>query len=463
MVEPPGRRPAAPPQTVPPGHATEASRLLADELEYIRCQFIDVGGILRGRAVHRRHLPAVLRRGIPFANINNIVDVDDAESDLALGSHSGEFWAVPDMSSLHRVPHTRASAQVFADLVASDGSPWATCGRAAVRRMNDLVRRELGLVSFGFEQEGYVLGREGDRYRPVVAGKQMQPEILDRLDAFVTDLTSALLLMEVPVEKLTAEGGGGMFEVNVQQAAALESAERWFRSKQAFRIVAREHGMVGTFMPKPFAHLVGAGLHIHLSCLDTAGRDLFSSDGSAAALSDTGRWFVGGLLAHAAALVAVGSPTVNSYKRLQPGTWAPTHACYGIGNRSAMIRIVPGRTDLGDESQARRIEVRSPDGTCNPYLLVVALLAAGLDGVRRRIEPGAPTDFDVGHPGSNALPARLPANLDAALDGLDADEPLRKLMGAELVDAYVKMKRIEWAKFMAHVTGWERRYYAEFF
>ncbi len=321
----------------------------------------------------------------------------------------------------------------------------------------------MGAISVGFEQEGYVLRKEGGRYRPVARGKQMQPEILDLLDDFVVDLTSALLSMDVPVEKITAEGGAGMFEVNVRQAAALDSAERWFRCKQAFRIAAREHGMVGTFMPKPFADLVGAGLHVHLSCLDAGGQDLFGGDLPGGVLTDTGRWFVGGLLAHASALIAIGSPTVNSYKRLQPGTWAPTHACYGLGNRSALIRIVPERTAHADGSRVRRIEVRSPDGTCNPYLLVVALLAAGLDGVRRRMEPGEPTQIDVAHPGSSPVPPRLPTNLDAALDGLEADEPLRELMGVELVDAYLKMKRIEWAKFMAHVTGWERRYYAEFF
>lgn len=462
MVEQPGRAPGAGTDTVRAGASAGASGLVADELEYLRCQFIDVGGILRGRAVHRTHLPAVLRKGIPFAKINNIVDIDDAESDLALGSHSGEFWAVPDLSTLCRVPYTRSSAQVFTDLVSAGGTPWPTCGRAAVRRLNDLVGRELGSVSLGFEQEGYVLSKEGARYRPVVAGKQMQPEILDRLDGFVSDLTSALFSMDVPVEKMTAEGGAGMFEVNVRQAAPLESAERWFRCKQAFRIVAREHGMVGTFMPKPFADLVGAGLHVHLSCLD-AGGDVFGGGPSGALLSDRGRWFLGGLLAHASALVAAGSPTVNSYRRLQPGTWAPTHACWGLGNRSAMIRIVPERSDLAGEGGVRRFEVRSPDGTCNPYLLVAVLLAAGLDGVRRQLDPGQAVDFDVARPGTHSLAERLPTNLDAALDGLEGDEPLRELVGAGLLDAFVKMKRIEWAKFMAHVTGWERRYYAEFF
>ena len=331
----------------------------------MRCQFIDLGGILRGRAVHRRHLSGVLRDGIPFAKINNIVDIDDGESDLALGSQAGDFWAVPDPSTLHRVPHTHSSAQMFCDLVAADGSPWATCGRAAVRRVNELVEQELGSVSLGFEQEGYILRKNGGRYEPVVVGRQMQPEILDRLDGFITDLTAALQVMDVPVEKMTAEGGGGMFEVNIPQGTPLEASERWFRCKQVFRIVA-------------------------------------------------------------------------------------------------------GRSHPGPERQVRRIEVRSPDGTCNPYLLAAALLAAGLDGVRRRLDPGPATEYDVAHPGvsgppAGELPRRLPSNLDAALDWLEADHALRELVGPEPIDAYVKLKRIEWAKFMAHVTGWERRYYAEFF
>jgi len=246
-------------------------RVNAEQLEYVRCQFIDLSGILRGRAVHRSYLPSILEKGIPFAQINNIVDIDDAESDLSFGSQAGDFWAVPDPSTLRRVPHTHASGQMFADLVAADGSPWPTCGRAAVRRVEEAVVGELGEVSLGFEQEGYVLRKDGESYRPVLIGKQMQPEALDLLDSFVTDLTAALEMLDVPVEKLTAEGGWGMFEVNFRHAGPLEAAERYFRYKQAFRIVAREHGMVGSFMPKPFADGVGAGLHLHVSCRSAGG------------------------------------------------------------------------------------------------------------------------------------------------------------------------------------------------
>jgi len=443
-------------------------RVGAEQLEYVRCQFIDLGGILRGRAVHRQYLASVLARGIPFARVNNAVDIDDAESDLALGSQSGDFWAVPDPTTLRRVPHTEASGQMFADLVAADGSPWPTCGRAAVRRVNALVEREVGTVRLGFEQEGYVLRKTDAGYQPVTAGKQMQPEILDLLDRFVSDLTAALGIMDVPVEKLTAEGGWGMFEVNFEHASPLEAAERWFRYKQAFRIVARQHGMIGSFMPKPFGDSVGAGLHVHVSCQGPGGEDVLGGGGSGAELTERGRWFLGGLLEHAPALIALGSPTVNSFKRLRAGTWAPTHVAYGIGNRSAMVRIVQGRTDLAESADPRRLELRSPDGTCNPYLLTAGILAAGLDGVRRRRDPGPPTTYDIAHPdatgGSGGRPPpRLPTTLDAALDGLEADAAVHELLGPELVDAYIKVKRIEWAKFMTHVTDWERRYYAEFY
>ncbi len=451
-----------------PGPQDVMERVNAEQLDYVRCQFVDMSGILRGRSVHRRHLPSVLQKGIPFAKINNLVDIDDQESDFSLGSQAGEFWAVPDPSTLQRVPHTNASGQMFADLVAADGSSWPTCGRAVVRRVNQMVARDLGEVSLGFEQEGYILRKEGERYLPVRFGKQMQPESLDILDEFVTDLNAALEIMDVPIEKMTAEGGWGMFEVNFEHDRPLEAVERYFRYKQTFRIVAREHGMVGTFMPKPFPEAVGAGLHVHISCRGAHGGDLFGAGGHGVELTDIGRWFLGGLIEHAPALIAIGSPTVNSYKRLRAGTWAPTRFAYGAGNRSAMIRIVPGRTDQPGEPAPRRIEVRSPDGTSNPYLVAAAIMASGLDGVRHRLDPGPPSDYDLGHlesigqlPGD--APRAFPRSMDAALDALEGDEALRELLGPTMVDAYIRVKRIEWAKFMTHVTDWEYRYYAEFF
>jgi glutamine synthetase len=207
---------------------------------------------------------------------------------------------------------------------------------------------------------------------------------------------------------------------------------------------------------------------VHVSCSTPTGVDVFGGGLKGAELTDAGKWFLGGLLRHAPALIAIGSPSVNSYKRLRAGTWAPTHIAYGAGNRSAMIRIVQRRTNQGAKGGGRRLEVRSPDGTCNPYLLAAAIMAAGLDGVRRKLDPGPSTDYDIAHPGAlgsapGELPPQFPRSMDAALDGLEADQSLRELVGPALIDAYIKVKRIEWAKFMTYVTDWEYRYYAEFF
>jgi len=454
-------------RTGPAGLGVGLDHVGASGLEYVRCQFIDTSGIARGRSVHRDHLASVMRSGISFAQINNLVDIDDAESDLALGSQAGDFWAVPDPETLVRLPYTRASGQMFTDLVGADGSPWPTCGRALVRRLAGMVAADLGRICLGFEQEGYLLRKREGTYQAVVSGKQMQPEILDLLDGFVSDLTAALAVMRVPVEKMTAEGGRGMLEVNVRHDEPLRAAETYFRLKQAFRGVARQHGLVGTFMPKPFTDGVGAGLHVHVSCIGADGEDVFGRGCRGPALSATGRHFLAGLLEHAPALVALGSPTVNSYRRLRPGTWAPTHAAYGVGNLSAMVRIVESRTDLADGAGGQRLELRSPDGTCNPYFLAAGILAAGLDGVGRQLEPGPPVAADIARMGDSG-PAgldlrRLPSTLDAALDGLQADQVLCQLMGPRAIDAYVRVKRIEWDKHMAHVTDWEHRYYAEFF
>jgi glutamine synthetase len=363
---------------------------------------------------------------------------------------------------------------MFTDLVSADGVPWPTCTRSALRRVAELARKELGTVRLGFEQEGYLLRMDGERYTPLHRGKQFTAEILDAEDGFISDLASALAIMGIPLEKITAEGGWGMFEVNFGADEPVGAVEHYFRFKHAFRANARQHGYVGSFMPKPFQDGTGAGLHVHISLVDALdGRDLLHdrSDPRGVGLSMLGHYFLGGLLAHAEAITALGAPSVNSYKRLRPGTWAPTHVTYGVGNRSAMIRIVQNREVptrcAGALPSVQRLEVRSADGTCNPYLLAAILLAAGLDGVRRSLDPGPPINTDVA-PMSEAELAEcglrpLPRSLDRALDGLAADDVAAEIVGPAIVNGFLKAKRIEWDKFAAHVSAWEHRYYAEFY
>ena len=222
---------------------------------------------------------------------------------------------MPDPASFARLPYATATGHMFTDLVGADGAPWPTCTRSALRRVTDLASKELGTVRLGFEQEGYLLRKDGERYTPLHRGKQFTAEILDAEDGFISNLGSALVIMGIPLEKITAEGGWGMFEVNFGADEPVGAAERYFRFKHAFRAIARRHGYVGSFMPKPFQDGTGAGLHVHISLVDALdGRDLLHdrSDPRGVGLSMLGHYFLGGLLAHAEAITALGAPSVNS-------------------------------------------------------------------------------------------------------------------------------------------------------
>lgn len=442
-------------------------RIHESKIDYVRCQFVDFIGVGRGRTVRREYLSQVMGKGLPFAQVNNTVDIDDMESDFAYGSQAGDFWAVPDPASFTVLPYATATGHMFVDLVGKDGTPWPTCQRTALRRLSEAVNQEIGTARLGFEQEGYLLHNESGRYVPVHQGKQFTSELLDAEDRFLSDLGMALVTMGIPLEKMTAEGGLGMYEVNFGAAEPVLAADQYFRFKQAFRAVARQHGHIGSFMPKPFAQGTGAGLHVHISLMnDETGQDVLGDPTDPLGLSPLGRHFVGGLLAHAPAIVAFGSPSVNSYKRLQPGTWSPTHATFGLGNRSVMVRIVENRTD-SRVRPVQRLEIRSPDGTCNPYALGSVLLAAGLDGVRRHLDPGSPMEADVSRLNAEELNARaarpLPRTLDRALDELAADDVIHNFIGRQIIDAFLNAKRIEWEKFASSITDWEYRYYAEFY
>jgi glutamine synthetase len=325
----------------------------------------------------------------------------------------------------------------------------------------------VGIVRLGFEQEGHLLQRDGERYVKAFSTRVFLADFQDLLPEFFLEMTRALRAMGTPLEKFTIESPHGMPELNVRYDDALPAADAHARFKLAFRAVARRHGFVGSFIPKPFEDVPGAGCHVHVSIASRDhGSDRFAAtdDARGLGLSRTAYAFLGGLLEHADALCAIGSPTVNSYKRLQPGAWAPIVKGYGLGNRSAMVRVVESRRSPDrDRQPAARLELRSPDGTANSYLLGAAIIACGLDGVRRNLDPGDPSGVDFGHLTDWSAAPLLPRSLDRALDALEADDTLRAAFGGRLMDGFVKTKRQEWQAFSRAVTDWEHRTYAEFF
>jgi len=432
------------------------ARLERDGVEFVRCQFIDLIGIARNRLVPVSQMATALQRGVAFGAFGTTLDIDDIPSDPALGSHSGDMWAVPDPASYVPLPWLQATGHMFCDLVAGDGSPYPSDPRSKLAALNRDFTREVGAPEFAYEGEGYLLVRTASgHYEPAYRGHGWGAELLDTYQPFIDELTAALATMKLPVERLQVEGGHSQFEAALRHGPPIDAAQDHFRFKQAFRAIARRHGLVGSFMPKPVPDRDGSGLHIHISARRGAKDSFFNGDD----LSATGRYFVGGLIAHAGALVAIGCPSINSYKRMQPGFWAPTHAIWGRDNRSALVRVV------ASPRHGRRIEFRGADGTCNPFLVGAALVAAGLDGVRRKLDPGEAFNDDVARWSAGDLAkrgiTRTPWSLDRALDALEADDTLADVLGQGLVDAFLYVKRSEHAKYSAYVSDWEYRYYAE--
>jgi glutamine synthetase len=263
----------------------------------------------------------------------------------------------------------------------------------------------------------------------------------------------------IPVTQLGKEYGRGQYEITTRHTSPVEAVDSYLALKDAVRDASREAGYLATFMPKPFADWPGNSLHVHLSLWDVDGtNDLTASSDDDTSLSDIGRWFMGGLLAHAPALTGLGSPTVNSYKRLQPGTWAPANTYWGVGNRSGVIRV-PGT------GKRRRIEYRSGDNSCQPFMFLTGLLAAGLDGIRNETDPGPAFQHDIGHLTAAQIQDMrigfLPRSLAEAFAALESDDVIVEGVGEEAVRHMLTVKRAEMAQYELHVHPWERDTYLD--
>lgn len=424
----------------------------------VRVAFLDYNGIARARSIPIDHFADTLERGINFSSPT----VDFNSRDLfppgaAFDLASPDFWARPDLSTFRSVPSSPRVGQVFADLVDARGDPWIGCPRTALHRMVDRAAAYGLAFNAGFEPEGYIFRRADDVEFAGATGFATLAG-LDLERSFMRDLLNDLGAAGIEVVQWSEEYGPGQIEINLQYARPLEAADNLTTFKETFRAVARQHGLAGTFMPKPFEDQAGAGLHVHLSAtpLDSD-QNVFDDPGDAElGLSTVGRHALAGLLRHGEALTALGATTVNSYKRFLPGSWAPTHIMYAYASRAAFIRIPERET-------SRRLELRVGDPAGNPYIFLCGILAAALDGVERQVDPGPPLPGDVGSLEPGGLARRgvkpVPATLDRALEALAADEVIREALGPTIVDELVKVKRSEWDAFRLHVGDWDRAWY----
>ena len=433
--------------------------LTANETGYVLAQFVDIHGVAKAKSVPVAHLQSILTEGAGFAGF--------AIWGVGIEPHGPDFMARGDLKTISLVPWQPGLARMVCEGHV-DGAPWPYDSRVLLRgQIARLTERGWTLFT-GLEPEFSLLRRtvsgtiEPCDPSDALAKPCYDYKGLSRTRVFLEKLSNSLRATGIDVYQIDHEDANGQFEMNYTYTDCLTSCDHFVFFKMAACEIANELGMICSFMPKPFSNLPGNGMHMHVS-IGQGGRNLFEDKGDARGLnlSKLAYHFLGGILAHAPAVTALCSPTVNSYKRLVVGrsltgaTWAPAHIAYGDNNRSAMVRIPKGR-----------LELRVPDGSCNPYLATAAVIAAGLDGIERELDPGEPHNVNL----YDWTPAQLrdagigtlPQNLGAALDALEADPVICDAL-APLSAEFLKLKRMEWTEYMRHVSDWEVKTYLEFF
>ena len=436
-------------------------QLASDGIENLWIVYHDFSGRSCAKTVPQAHFGAAVERGVVFARANLNFTMEDHQAEGATYlAHTGDFLAVPDPDSYALLPHRRASARVHAFMRKDDGSEWEGCPRTRLSRMIDLFAARGLSLRVGFEPEFILFkANENGEYDPADNDGMFTVTGLDRHYELWQEIITTLRGMGVEVEQFGKEYGPGQYEGSPHYATPAKAVDDYLSYKEVVRALARDGGYVATFMPKPYAHLPGSGLHVHLSLWDKEGvRDLSMGEKDDQPLSPLGQHFAAGLLKHARALSGIGSPIVNSYKRLLPGSWAPAHVCWGVGNRAALLRV-PGM------GRRRHLEYRSGDNAANPFLFLTALLAAGLDGIGANSELPPAASEDVGHLTTREARDRdlafLPRSLPEALDALESDTIIAEALGSAILREFLTVKRAELAAYDLKVHPWERQMYLE--
>ena len=431
-----------------PSPLCTTTETLPDGVEFVAVHWVDLHGASKAKLVPRSAWTATCEQGggagfAAFANYG-----------FARGPEHPELVAIPDTTTLTVLPHQPDTAVAFSQVM--DGDSVATCdGRSILIRVQAIAAERGFLPIVGMEPEFFLLKQDGD-------GSYSPYDGLDVLDKPCYDLKALLrtapVLKEIVgtmeqlgwgVSALDHEDANGQYEINFDHAEAVTTADRFTLLRTIVADIADRHGAIASFMPKPLPRQTGSGAHVHISASGPDGENRFlePNDPRGLGLSTAAYGFIGGILEHGRALCALTMPTVNSYRRINASggasgaSWSPSAIVFGSNNRTAMLRV-PG---------PGRIENRGIDSSCNAYLAIAGIVAAGLDGIERGLDPGAP---ETGV--ASSLGARvLPRTLVEALDELEVDTVLRDMIGAEALAEFIAVKRMEWSAYMETVTDWE--------
>lgn len=428
------------------------------EVKEVALQFTDLAGTLHSLWVPSDLLHRAAEEGVHMDG-SSVDMVDISESDLKLVPDLGTFSILPSGIFSHRV------AWLVCDIYQPDSNtPFEGDPRFLLKKVIDSSKKVLGhsvTYNASSEIEYFLFSKDesGGVKRYDEGGYLASPPADLGIDVRL-DITENLRSVGVVVEKHHHEVPPGKYELNLPYADALRMADTAYLVKLVVKMTAARRGLIASFMPKPFHDGYGAGLHTHASLIDERSKkNLFYDSRGEYGISKIALHFIAGILAHAKALSALTNPSVNSYKRLVPGWEAPVYLSWAKYNRSVLIRVPPGK------GLKTRIEYRPTDGSCNFYIAYAGILAAGVDGVSRRLEPPEPVEEDIYHMNETQRAERgietLPSNLGQALNELAMDGYLRNAMGKAFCDKFLQLKAKEWRDFNLAVHEWERKKYLD--
>jgi len=421
-----------------------------EDFDFLRLQFVDILGRIKNVEVPRSQFQKAVNGEIMFdgSSIEGFVRIE--ESDMFLK---------PDIETFAKTEHR--VARLICDVFSpgkEDQRPFLGCPRNILKKQNEIAANLGFKMQVGPEAEFFLLSKKDGEIFPMDQGGYFDAVPFDSAELLRRGIVDQLEEMGFEIEAMHHEVAPGQQEIDFKYGDPVKVADNVTTFKFVIKKLARAEGYLATFMPKPLYKQNGSGMHCHQSLFNDKGKNVFYDSSSEDGLSNIARWYIGGTIKHAKALTFITNPTVNSYKRLVPGYEAPVNICWSHTNRSPMIRI-PARREIGT-----RMELRSPDPACNPYLAFAAMLAAGLDGIKNEIEPGDPIKvnlFEMVGEEKDKIPV-LPANLGEAIKAFKQDEVIQEAIGEHISQKLIASKTNEWDKYNVHVYPWEHEKYLSY-
>jgi glutamine synthetase len=418
-------------------------------LQLVRFLYCDNGGVIRGKSTHVGQLARRISSGIGLVKgMQSFTSLDFLAPDASYGP-VGEIRLIPDPDTFTVLPYAPRSGQMIANMVELDHQPWALDPRHFLQRQVAVAASKGLAIDAAFENEFFLAYRTDDGFVPVDRSLCFSAIGMESTEPVIQDIIAALTAQGLTVELSHPELGWGQQELSIRHAPALQAADNQVTYRQTVRGVAAQHGMVATLAPKPWADQAGSGAHLHWSIWNAEHTTNMLAGDGLAGLSDFARHAIAGVISHLPGLLALTTPSTNSFRRLQPHFWSSAYTAWGIENREAAVRVPSRYWD--DEAASTNLELKASDNTANPYISLGGVIAAALDGIERGLDPGEPVDQDPGNLTDAEREARgirrFPLTSAEALDELENDGVLMEALGSGLATEYLKVRRAEAAAY----------------